>query len=364
MKSQQDGEPIRPDLETGVTNLEKLAQGRGGFQTSTFELPQVQRNNVDEDLRHRSQQTWAANGNSGSGATSHQSGGGGSGSRQSSSWQSSSGQATGRDGDSRTYSSTYRGAQGETAGKEGGSRTYSSGTAQGEAAAGGGQTSHSSRTSWSSTGGGNAGSSSSPAASSTNQQHSYDDDDYSFDEYDGIEDEFSSHNVDDTRGESGSHTNKQHNRQHDQQQDGVDDKFKHYQRFRRQAFDDDSDEELKKALKCDATRCAILRCVAGPLLNQKEAWIALRTRLVASTMHKIGSSVPLTTSTMAVARISKLPYIGTPKERQIKTHELQVKATPEPTAAPDVVPLWVVVLAACAGTIILLLLIYLLYKVS
>jgi integrin alpha 8 len=343
MKSQQDGEPARPDLEVGVTHLEKMAQGQDGFQVGTFELPQVQRNNVDEDLRHRSEQTWAA---ANAGGASRQGGGtvsrisnGGSASRSSSggSWQSSSGQ----------QSSGTRTSGGGGGG--GGSYTYSS-SSQGGNAGGhtgghiGGSTGHRTMTSGGSTG------------SHTNQHVSYDDDDdYSFDEYDNIEDEYSSHNVEDT--------NKQHGgKKHDK----TDEKFKHYQRFRRQAYydQDDTDADLKRALQCSASRCAILRCVAGPLLHQKEGWIAMRTRLVASTMQKIASGVPLTTSTMTVARINKLPYIGTPKERPIRTHELQVKATPEPIAAPDVVPLWVVVLAACAGTIILLLLIYLLYKVS
>jgi integrin alpha 8 len=67
---------------------------------------------------------------------------------------------------------------------------------------------------------------------------------------------------------------------------------------------------------------------------------------------------------MSVARITKLPYIGEPKDKAIKTHEVFVTATPDPVPKPDVVPLWIVVLSACAGAIILLLLIYLLYKVS
>lgn len=68
-------------------------------------------------------------------------------------------------------------------------------------------------------------------------------------------------------------------------------------------------------------------------------------------------------STMAVARIAKLPYIGTPQEKPIKTYEVVTIAIPIPEPKPDVVPLWVVILAACAGVLILLLLIYLMYKV-
>lgn len=67
---------------------------------------------------------------------------------------------------------------------------------------------------------------------------------------------------------------------------------------------------------------------------------------------------------MTVARISKLPYIGAPKDKPIKSHEVFTTAIPEPVPKSDVIPLWIVVLAACAGAIILLLLVYLLYKVN
>lgn len=67
---------------------------------------------------------------------------------------------------------------------------------------------------------------------------------------------------------------------------------------------------------------------------------------------------------MMVARISKLPYIGRPRESEIRSHEIFTTVTaPEPDIKPSFVPLWVVVLSAVAGTIILLLLIFLLYKV-
>lgn len=66
---------------------------------------------------------------------------------------------------------------------------------------------------------------------------------------------------------------------------------------------------------------------------------------------------------MAIGRITRLPYVGEPTNDTLKTHEVFVTAIPDPIPKPDVVPLWIVVLAACAGALILLLLIYLLYKV-
>lgn len=162
------------------------------------------------------------------------------------------------------------------------------------------------------------------------------------------------------------HTSGQLNQGHD----SVDQKFKYYQQFdrrqRRQApgVEDENERALNEALQCRATRCAIIRCMAGPIGDKDVAFIALRSRVVAHTLHKISSGTTINFSTMTVARVTRLPYIGQPKEMPLKTREIQVQATPEPTPKPDVIPLWIVVLAACAGTIILLLLVYLLSKVS
>lgn len=68
---------------------------------------------------------------------------------------------------------------------------------------------------------------------------------------------------------------------------------------------------------------------------------------------------------MMVARVSKLPYIGKPDDQPIKSHEVFTTiVSKDIDTEPDVVPLWVVVLSAVAGALILLLLIYLLYVVS
>jgi integrin alpha 8 len=65
---------------------------------------------------------------------------------------------------------------------------------------------------------------------------------------------------------------------------------------------------------------------------------------------------------MAYGRITKLPYIGE-TNKNFTTHEVSFTAIPDQVPVPDVIPLWIFVLAACAGALILLLLIYLLYKV-
>ncbi|KAH8278154.1 hypothetical protein KR018_005338 [Drosophila ironensis] len=115
---------------------------------------------------------------------------------------------------------------------------------------------------------------------------------------------------------------------------------------------------------CQSARCQSIRCVVSNLGTEDgdAAFVAIRARMVAKTMEKLASNVPLNVSTLAVANVTLLPFIGAPKDAIVKTHEIFYKAEPEPQPMPDVVPLWVVVLAACAGALIFLILVWLLYK--
>ncbi|XP_017064467.1 integrin alpha-PS2 isoform X2 [Drosophila eugracilis] len=138
-------------------------------------------------------------------------------------------------------------------------------------------------------------------------------------------------------------------------------------RFRRS---NDKDEEADKPHQidlnspCQSAKCKSIRCVVTNLGTEDgdAAFVAIRARMVAKTMEKLASNVPLNVSTLAVANVTLLPFIGAPKDAIVKTHEIFYKAEPEPLQVPDVVPLWVVVLAACAGALIFLLLVWLLYK--
>lgn len=70
MQSQQDGEPARSDLVTGVTQLEKVAQGGHGFQTVGLDIGVLGgRNNVDDEMRQQS--GYASGGNQHSTSSSH-----------------------------------------------------------------------------------------------------------------------------------------------------------------------------------------------------------------------------------------------------------------------------------------------------
>lgn len=310
MMSQQDGEPPRPDLITGVSQMEKVAQGGRGFQTSSLDLG-IYRGNVEDGLA--------------TGQRDHNYRG---------------------SGYNQNYSSHHNQYQknhqaGGTAGMITYGRGYSSG---GGAVDGGGKTASTTTT----------------ATGGTEEEYEENYSDDLEEEYYGADEEklqnahHSQHATASTAQQQSAH---RHTIAPDQQ-------FKHYQRLRREVLLNFNDLELDEALRCNTTRCAILRCTAGPLETDSVAWISIRTRLVATTMNTVAPNVPLNLSTMVVARVSKLPYIGSPQEKPLKRHEVVITARPIPDQKSDVVPLWVVVLSACAGVIILLLLIYVLYKVN
>ncbi|KAL9696209.1 hypothetical protein quinque_015494 [Culex quinquefasciatus] len=324
MHSQQDGEEQRPDLITGVSTLERVAQGRGGLTTG-LDLGTLNRQNVDEEVRQSSGGSGRYSGGSSSTYESYGGGAGGAG-------------------------AGYYGAQ--QAGSASSSRTQTSSSSA---------SSHSSSSGSShrqQSGGGSSYSQHQQGAAYGGVLGEEDLDDYEYEDGEDGYDNAGSNYGTNYQHQSRAHLNQGH--------DAVDQRFKHYQQFdrrqRRQAVEDENDRALDEALQCRATRCAIIRCMAGPIGDKDVAFIGLRSRIVAHTLHKISSGSSINFSTMTVARVTRLPYIGRPKEMPIKTHEIQVVAKPEPIPTPDVVPLWIVVLAACAGTIILLLLIYLLSK--
>lgn len=283
MMSQQDGEAPRPDLVTGVTTMEKVAQGGRGFQTVGVDLGVVGRNNADDEIRRQGS---ANSGIGGSSSTSynHQ--------------YSSGGQRVGSSSNSQHYagqSGFYHGSQ----------NSYSG------------------------------------------EQHS---DDYEDEEYVDNDDD-QSHNAQGNTYSRTSSYSYNHRQPLNAHNENVQQQFRHYP----------SKREIKHPM-CKSTHCVNVRCVVGPLDKNDYALIALRTRLVAHTLHKLGGETEVKLSTLALGRITKLPYVGTPPNNSFTMHEVFVTAIPDPIPKPDVVPLWIVVLAACAGALILLLLIYLLYK--
>ncbi|XP_037039254.1 integrin alpha-PS2 isoform X2 [Bradysia coprophila] len=311
MNSKQDGEPPRTDF---ISGMDKVAQGGHGFRAGTLDLGTLGRDNVDDELRHRGSASHVAtDGSYQSSRGGYQSGGSSSGHQ---------GTGTGHYSSSNSYS-TQGGRAGEHHYRQ---HSISSGASHGGNTAG----SHGyTQSAYGHDGG-------------ANTQQEYEEeytDDAGDDYYENTDD------VDPTQRTTQSH----------------DSRFKLYDRMKRQSVDF-NDLALEEALHCNSTQCVIIRCVAGPLEKDSSAWISIRTRLVAATLNKITTTAPMNLSTMVVARVSQLPYIGEPQEKPIKRHEVVLTATPIAEPKPDVVPLWVWVLSACIGVLILLLLIYLLYK--
>ncbi|KAK9701179.1 Integrin alpha [Popillia japonica] len=123
------------------------------------------------------------------------------------------------------------------------------------------------------------------------------------------------------------------------------------------------DYDLKKEAACKATKCKFIKCYVGPMRKDEDATIAIRTRINATTLKNISSAHNITFSTMMVGKITNVPFIGIPSEKETVKYEIGTKViAPESPTKPDMVPLWVVVLSAVAGALILLLLIFLFYK--
>lgn len=323
MKSQQDGEPLRPGLITGAIAIDET-RGGGSFRTGVVDLGISGSNNVDSEVTQYSSDSQSGRG--GSQASTHYTAGG-----QDSSIYSSGGRG------STTYTSGGQGSSHHSSGGQGstsysssgqGSSYYSSDGGASQYSAGGSSSHHTSQS-----GGGQT----RHLSSSSGSLYGGDKDHYEFSDKDNHEYIY-----------------------YDDEEEPVDSKSSNNRRFKRDSQNDP--DAFNKALSCGPIECHIIKCKAGPLANDEGVWIALRTRVVIYTIHKLSSSLPMKLSTKAVSRVSKLPFIGAPDQKQMKDHELVFTAIPEPVAKPDIVPLWAVVLAACAGVLILLLLVYLLYK--
>ncbi|CAH0701540.1 unnamed protein product [Spodoptera exigua] len=125
------------------------------------------------------------------------------------------------------------------------------------------------------------------------------------------------------------------------------------------------DPQLKQILeKCEEKyKCEVLRCTTGRMMKGQEAWFAFRSRINASVLSEISKDRAVILSTLAAARVSRLPMVGRPTDRTWHTAEAQTLITPRLEALDSgTIPLWVVILAAIIGALLLLLLIFALYK--
>lgn len=231
MYSQQDGEANRnSDFLAASSDLEKIAQGGRGFQVGSLDV--LRRNNVDDELRSHGVQSSASQGRgfAGSGQQQHHSS-----NHQQQSWQS--GQSSGSTNDGFAPSSNVH----DTNGFQDNEDEYYYDEEQEEAEDDADQQQH------------------------HQQNHSYN-------QQQQQQHQRASSSSSSSR--SNSHLAQANNGEHH---------LKHYPRNRRNS-PSVADFELNEALSCNRTKCIVLRCVAGPLENNGNAWIAIRARLVAHTM--------------------------------------------------------------------------------
>ena len=283
MMSQQDGEAARSDLVTGVTTLEKAAQGGRGFQTSSFDLGVLNRGNADEDLRrHGHSSSTRVNGGNLSGATT-----GGSSSVN-------SGSSSSRTSGSSSTGSSGGGSSVNSGSGISGSSSYSNG--------GGGSSSSSNfetQSSGSRVGGSNSGTGGRQYTySSTNQNGgSYNDEDEEYENYEDFEQNSQSSSQSNSQRSGGNgYQSSNANYVHSSRtglnagHESVNQKFMLYptKRTTREIKNDLGSDTL-----CKATKCANVRCVVGPLDKNGGALIALRTRLVAHTLNKVSFELNL-----------------------------------------------------------------------
>ncbi|CAH2004735.1 unnamed protein product [Acanthoscelides obtectus] len=130
----------------------------------------------------------------------------------------------------------------------------------------------------------------------------------------------------------------------------------------RRQVENDPYEEMRKMLQCNSTRCVYMRCTVGTLAKDKEIAIALRSRLNVRAVKNLTTEQGIKISSMMVARISKLPYIGE-KTDEFRSHEIFTEIPAQETElVPEVAPMWIYIISAIAGVVMLLLLIWLLSK--
>ncbi|CAH2990437.1 unnamed protein product [Chilo suppressalis] len=133
----------------------------------------------------------------------------------------------------------------------------------------------------------------------------------------------------------------------------------------RRRRDDQVNPELKDILqKCEEKyKCEVLRCTTGRLVKGQEIWLALKSRINASVLNEIAKERSVILSTLAAARVSRLAVAGAGGGSAWVRDEARTVVAPQ-LEAPGAggVPLWVIILAAIVGALLLLLLIFALYK--
>ncbi|XP_037075241.1 integrin alpha pat-2-like [Pollicipes pollicipes] len=127
-----------------------------------------------------------------------------------------------------------------------------------------------------------------------------------------------------------------------------------------------SEADFQAALGCGPTVCTRIVCELGPLSDQQNVIIRIRTRVWVDTLEAEASgdgTREFTVSSKMAARVTALPYSVDPSYMNHTTLAVTTRVqSDDGSSAP--VPWWVIVLASCGGVLILLILIFILYKLG
>ncbi|XP_008206653.1 integrin alpha-PS2 [Nasonia vitripennis] len=114
---------------------------------------------------------------------------------------------------------------------------------------------------------------------------------------------------------------------------------------------------------CATALCVEWTCEVGPLERDEEVTLSAKFLINMKTLKKITTNEKLTISTKLIGNVTAQPYIGEPIKKVFSDYEIKTVIEPlKNLNTSDMIPLWIVVLSACAGMTILLLLAFLLYK--
>ncbi|XP_077291067.1 integrin subunit alpha inflated isoform X2 [Arctopsyche grandis] len=149
-------------------------------------------------------------------------------------------------------------------------------------------------------------------------------------------------------------------------------RWDHQQRVKRQISEDEkltheqmNEKRLKDAMLCPGLKCNVMRCVTGALSANNEIWVAIRGRVNAQTLKKLAHDRPISLASVGVLRVLEVHHLGTPLDREPYAQQAVTNIVPRtPPQEAEPVPLWIVLLSAFAGTALLLLLIFALYKLG
>ncbi|XP_065213980.1 integrin alpha-PS2 isoform X2 [Planococcus citri] len=148
------------------------------------------------------------------------------------------------------------------------------------------------------------------------------------------------------------------NKDEDEDED-EDDSSKPLHRRKRQVFGGYVDNSF-----CASAQCIRVQCVIRRLKAEQEATVTFPSIVWVKTIQKIALFRPVQVGSYVEVNITKLPHIRAQVSNVTYVSEVLTNVTSLDygKTPPDVIPLWVVVGSACLGALILMLLVYLLYK--